>query len=278
MISVKLRVHTDARAAESARDVNALVYSIGKDVVFGAGQYALETSEGKKLLAHELTHVVQQGRSNFDTYSNLGYSTPTDPLEQEATHAADIVMSSSESPVSVLHHSDVPVLATVPAVVIAAGVIAALAAYAYGFYRYTLNNYSGRQGYNDKFMHCYTSCKIASHCGSTVPRTGIPGPGSLLFSEAAGILKEVKDYIGDHYHIGTPGDASWDDWFADNYGIFCSFALFTPCEQCCRNAPGAVAPGTTAALETNSTQDEGTISNSTLVADVQDTGAEEVVV
>ncbi len=56
----RVRVHTDERAAESARAVNALAYTAGQDVVFGGGQYEPETMEGKKLLAHELTHVVQQ--------------------------------------------------------------------------------------------------------------------------------------------------------------------------------------------------------------------------
>jgi len=57
----QVRVHTDSRAAESARAVNALAYTVGQDVVFGAGQYAPGTPEGRRLLAHELTHVVQQG-------------------------------------------------------------------------------------------------------------------------------------------------------------------------------------------------------------------------
>jgi hypothetical protein len=55
-----VQVHTDARAAESARAVNALAYTVGRDIVFGAGQYAPERTEGKRLLAHELTHIVQQ--------------------------------------------------------------------------------------------------------------------------------------------------------------------------------------------------------------------------
>ena len=55
-----VRVHTDARAAESARSVNALAYTTGRDVVFGAARYAPESADGRKLLAHELTHVVQQ--------------------------------------------------------------------------------------------------------------------------------------------------------------------------------------------------------------------------
>jgi hypothetical protein len=56
----RVRVHTDARAAESARAVHALAYTVGRDVVFGAGQYVPGTSAGRRLLAHELTHVVQQ--------------------------------------------------------------------------------------------------------------------------------------------------------------------------------------------------------------------------
>jgi len=55
-----VRVHSDAKAAESARSVNALAYTVGSDVVLGAGQNAQHTDSGRKLLAHELTHVVQQ--------------------------------------------------------------------------------------------------------------------------------------------------------------------------------------------------------------------------
>jgi Domain of unknown function (DUF4157)/D-alanyl-D-alanine carboxypeptidase len=55
-----VRVHTDAKAAESAWAVKALAYTVGRDVVFGAGQYAPQTGVGRKLLAHELAHVVQQ--------------------------------------------------------------------------------------------------------------------------------------------------------------------------------------------------------------------------
>lgn len=56
----RVRVHTDELAAKSARSVHALAYTVGRDVVFEQGQYAPETSDGKWLLAHELTHVVQQ--------------------------------------------------------------------------------------------------------------------------------------------------------------------------------------------------------------------------
>ncbi len=56
-----VRVHTDAKAAESAQAVNAQAYTVGRDIVFGTGQYVPEIAAGKRLLAHELTHVVQQG-------------------------------------------------------------------------------------------------------------------------------------------------------------------------------------------------------------------------
>ncbi|MGB8217853.1 MAG: DUF4157 domain-containing protein [Candidatus Methanoperedens sp.] len=56
----QVRVHTDAKAAESARAMNAMAYTVGRDVVFGEGQYVPSTYAGRKLLAHELTHVVQQ--------------------------------------------------------------------------------------------------------------------------------------------------------------------------------------------------------------------------
>ncbi|MBI4000190.1 MAG: DUF4157 domain-containing protein [Nitrospira defluvii] len=68
-----VRVHTDVEAAESARSVNALAYTVGRDVVFGAGQYSPNTRAGQRLLAHELTHVVQQtGRSASTTHSAAG--------------------------------------------------------------------------------------------------------------------------------------------------------------------------------------------------------------
>ena len=55
-----VRIHTGTPAAASARAVNALAYTVGRDVVFGSGQYAPHSDSGRKLLAHELTHVVQQ--------------------------------------------------------------------------------------------------------------------------------------------------------------------------------------------------------------------------
>lgn len=58
-----VRVHHDGQAAASARALNARAYTLGRDIVFGAGEYAPHTGAGQRLLAHELVHTVQQRRS-----------------------------------------------------------------------------------------------------------------------------------------------------------------------------------------------------------------------
>ncbi len=58
-----VRIHTGPQASASAAAVNARAYTVGSDIVFGAGQYAPHTLEGRSILAHELTHVVQQSAS-----------------------------------------------------------------------------------------------------------------------------------------------------------------------------------------------------------------------
>ena len=59
----KVRIHTDSKAAESAQSINALAYTLGNDLVFSRGRYAPGTLEGRQLLGHELTHVVQQSKT-----------------------------------------------------------------------------------------------------------------------------------------------------------------------------------------------------------------------
>ena len=67
----KIRIHADTQAAKSARAVNALAYTVGKNIVFDSGRYAPGTAAGRKLLAHELTHVVQASspRSRYSSSS-----------------------------------------------------------------------------------------------------------------------------------------------------------------------------------------------------------------
>lgn len=81
-----VRVHTDDQAAESARAVGATAYSVGGDIVFAAGQYAPALPEGRELLAHEFTHVVQQEGAPTRP-GHLSIKRSDDSAEREA-HAA----------------------------------------------------------------------------------------------------------------------------------------------------------------------------------------------
>jgi hypothetical protein len=58
-----IRIHSDRRAAESAQALNALAYTHGRNIVFGAGEYSPGSSSGRRLIAHELTHVLQQSQT-----------------------------------------------------------------------------------------------------------------------------------------------------------------------------------------------------------------------
>jgi Domain of unknown function (DUF4157) len=93
-----VRVHTDGAAAASAQAVQAHAYTVGDDVVFGSGQYQPETATGQRMLAHELTHVVQQRSGPVDgtpTGTGVSVSDPSDPFERAAEASADRVMSGS---------------------------------------------------------------------------------------------------------------------------------------------------------------------------------------
>lgn len=91
----QVRVHTDEKAAESAGTVDALAYTVGRDLVFGAGQYQPQTHEGRRLLAHELTHVVQQNGATI--HGELTVSQPQDKEEKEADWMAKTIMEIHES-------------------------------------------------------------------------------------------------------------------------------------------------------------------------------------
>jgi plastocyanin len=61
----QVRVHTNDRAADTADAIHARAYTLGKDIVFSRGQYAPDSQEGKRLLAHELVHIGQQHASHL---------------------------------------------------------------------------------------------------------------------------------------------------------------------------------------------------------------------
>jgi hypothetical protein len=87
----QVRVHTGSQAASAAKSLHAKAFTSGKDVVFGAGQYLPETSAGKHLLAHELTHVVQQRKMQITTIQKEGcpYDDILDPYERILEYIID---------------------------------------------------------------------------------------------------------------------------------------------------------------------------------------------
>jgi hypothetical protein len=91
----RVRIHANAQSAESARAVNALAYTVGNNMVFAEGKYASNTPEGRRLLAHELTHVLHQSRANGGGQSqgNLTINQHGDAFEQESDTAAGRVVA-----------------------------------------------------------------------------------------------------------------------------------------------------------------------------------------
>jgi hypothetical protein len=94
-----VRVHTDSAAAESSRAIHANAYTIGPDIVFGAGKYSPGDSAGKKLIAHELTHVVQQasaaGAGIQASGEDLRVSEPFHDSEREAEATAEQISTTA---------------------------------------------------------------------------------------------------------------------------------------------------------------------------------------
>ena len=83
----RVRVHADERAAESARSLDASAYTVGRHIVFNREEYQPHTPQGRQLIAHELTHTIQQG-NGFGEAVSLSTGTLTDTSEAEADVAA----------------------------------------------------------------------------------------------------------------------------------------------------------------------------------------------
>ena len=83
----QVRVHTDSQAADGAQSLNANAFAYGSDIVFDEGRYQPDTQDGQRLIAHELTHVVQQSLAPVSTDSQL--SRESDSSEREADSIAD---------------------------------------------------------------------------------------------------------------------------------------------------------------------------------------------
>ena len=105
-----VRVHTDGAAHASAASVNAQAYTVGSNIVFQRDKYDPSSDAGKHMLAHELTHVVQQRSGpvdGTDAGGGVKLSDPSDRFERDAVANADRVMSSEPS---VQRATDTPVV------------------------------------------------------------------------------------------------------------------------------------------------------------------------
>lgn len=232
-----VNIHTDSNAVQMSKQLQAQAFTHGNDIYFNEGKYNPSSSEGKHLLAHELTHTIQQkgmvhkkvqmrskatskgATSNLDT-NNAHQTAFTDGVKlSDARKSLPIgvknkIQEIEEGYTSQSSGGKTPEIQMNP-IVIGAAAIAAAAACAYAFYNHAMENYGSK---GDKWLHCYTSCKIATYC--TLP------VGVLI-----GYAKEIGDYICDV--LGGPCGAEWQDIIANSEGILCSFKFWQSCYDCC---------------------------------------------
>jgi hypothetical protein len=81
----RVRVHSDVEAAESARQLGALAYTVGQDLVFASGQYQPDQGPGRMLIAHELAHTIQQSSGSLSQFQDSA-------SEREADQAVSAVL------------------------------------------------------------------------------------------------------------------------------------------------------------------------------------------
>jgi hypothetical protein len=109
-----VRVHTDAKAAESARSLSARAYTVGHHIVFGANDYRPGSEDGDRLIAHELTHVLQQGAVGDVSSNDIVLEESGSHFDDEASIIAERIMqpSRSHSEAGKAEASAAPVMAT----------------------------------------------------------------------------------------------------------------------------------------------------------------------
>ncbi|TET46807.1 DUF4157 domain-containing protein [Candidatus Aerophobetes bacterium] len=220
-----VKIHTDSHAAETSEKLGAEAFTVGRDVYFGRGRYRPISLKGKKLIAHELVHVLQQRGKGMMLQSTPAMTQPGDPYETEADRIALPVVEmpglSPYYPIEVHSlHSASPAFISraVPVALIVLGAFVAAAACALAFFIAGMR----KTGKSDKWKHCWVSCKIGTWC-PPIPVI------SQVISALVGAAKEVADIV-----IGA---AQMRDFIANLEGIECSARYFTSCESCC-NAKG----------------------------------------
>ena len=92
-----VKIHTDSSAARMSNSINAKAFTHQNHIYFNQGQYQPNTHEGKTLLAHELTHTIQQGAVGSSIQAKLKLGRPNDQYEKEADQVADAVTNNSST-------------------------------------------------------------------------------------------------------------------------------------------------------------------------------------
>ncbi|NKJ22306.1 DUF4157 domain-containing protein [Dyella sp. SG609] len=191
-----VRIHTDGSAARSARDVDAQAYTAGRHIVFADGKYAPESLMGSFLLAHELSHVMQQRQQDVRPQA---IGNRNDAFEHEADRTAMDVLTRPVSSVAPMVGTDPSATLRRGWPLVAAGVVgvgaALYAAWAYHcltplerpMYDATFGDPVNRTGgfrlwyYNqthapissnvwDAFGHCWIACASTKRCGAFTAR------------------------------------------------------------------------------------------------------------
>jgi hypothetical protein len=101
-----VQIHTDSAAADAAKQIQAQAFTTERDIYFGQGRYQPKTTAGQKLLAHELTHVVQQ-KPGARTNADWSISSPQDASEQEAEAISEQIITASNISPSLVASSPV---------------------------------------------------------------------------------------------------------------------------------------------------------------------------
>lgn len=91
-----VKLHTGDAASRSAQEMNAMAYTVGQNIVFDNKHYSPDSAQGKHLLAHELTHTIQQKNTGPFAADELETGEEQDPLEHEASDVANKVMSAGK--------------------------------------------------------------------------------------------------------------------------------------------------------------------------------------
>ncbi len=209
----RVRLHADAKAAESAQAVNALAYTVGRDIVFGTGQYAPGTTRGRALLAHELAHTIQQGPPGGQTTRPLTLGNPPSASEKEADTATTDIVGGGTPRVSVSHPRQVARQTCTSATICTPGGVTGSAEQFGGgeeaievgprarrqsmtSARAVSTGHAGRARQLENFLNGQAPGRLASIQGIFIDRDLSPGTGALT--------QNCADWIADALPAGSP--------------------------------------------------------------------------